>query len=90
MPKQVKIEFFSDGFKQILCSGGTAGCVEGIAKGIQSRANAALSGASQGFSCRTWTGSYGGGRVVASVSTTDHETCVAEAENKALSKAVRG
>ena len=36
-----------------------------------------------------WKGGYGGGRWVASVTTTDHNSMVAESEDKALSKAVK-
>ena len=49
-------------------------------------------GAPEGLSqpARVWQGNYGGGRVIGSVSTTDYESQRAEAEDKALSKAVTG
>ena len=87
---QIKIEFKSEGFHEILCGGGVQGAVSSAAEGIQSRANANLNEDSEGFSMHTWMGNYGGGRWVASVNTTDHASCVAESEDKALTRAVSG
>lgn len=84
-----RITFISAGFKEILCSGGTRGVVESAAQTIQGNANANNSRGGEGFSCKTWMGFYGGGRWVASVSTTDIKSRIAEAEDKALSRAVR-
>lgn len=86
--KETKIEFISDGFHDILCSDGVKELVTETASRIQSEANAGIEGESEGFSNKTWMGGYGGGRWVASVSTTDKASIIAESENKALSKAV--
>ena len=88
MNGQVKIEFISKGFKEILNSNGTKSIVESAAKSIQRKANGNLTKKSEGYSINTWHGNYGGGRYIASVSTTDHNSMVEESENKALSKAV--
>lgn len=86
--KQIKIEFKSEGFSQILNGAGVQGAVASAAGAIQERANESLNEESEGFSSRVWKGGYGGGRWVGSVSTTDHASMVAEAEDKALSRAV--
>lgn len=86
---QVKIKFNSKGFKAILCGGGVQGLVQSATSDIQSRANANNTRGGEGFDAHVWMGSYGGGRWVGSVSTTDHKSRVAEAEDKALSRAVK-
>ena len=86
----MKIEFKSEGFRQILNSGGVQGAVASAAEAIQARANANLQENSEGFSSHVWQGGYGGGRWIGSVNTTDHASMVAEAEEKALSRAVTG
>lgn len=86
---EIKIEFISDGFRQILESAGVKAAVESAANDIKNKADANITEESAGFSVNTWKGSYGGGRWVASVTTTDRASIVAESENKALTKAVK-
>jgi len=92
MATQIRLQFISEGFKEILTGAGVQSAVSEATQAIQARANANAAGEldedSDGYSARTWLGGYGGGRWVGSVSTTDHSTMVAEAENKALSRAV--
>ena len=88
MGQQVKIKFISQGFKDILCSDGVKNMVTDTAANIQQKANANNSRGGEGFSAETWMGAYGGGRWVASVSSTDRASRIAEAEDKALSRAV--
>lgn len=88
MGKQISIKFNSAGFKEILCSDGVQGAVRDATESIQARANANNSRGGEGFSADIWMGRYGGGRWVGSVSTTDHKSRVAEAEDKALSRAL--
>ena len=92
MAKQIRLEFNSDGFREILTGAGVQSVVSEATQKIQAQANANAAGdlaeGSDGFSAKTWLGGFGGGRWVGSVSTTDHSTMVAEAENKALSRAV--
>ena len=85
---KTEIQFISAGFKEILESEGTKELVRTIGEEIQNKANA-NAGTEDGFSCKVWRGNYGGGRWVASVTTTDKESQKAEAEDKALSRAVR-
>ena len=91
MSTQIRIEFNSDGFKELLCSDGIQGVVESAATGIQTRANANanLSENSTGYYMRTVQGSSAG-RWLGFVGATDHETLVAESEYQALTKAVGG
>ena len=86
---QIEIEFISEGFKEILNSDGVRAAVENAANDIKNKADANISGESEGFSAHAWKGGYGGGRWVASVTTTDLASMQAEAENKALTKAVK-
>lgn len=88
MASQMKIKFISKGFKEILCSGGTKNLVTQQASIIQGTANANNMRGGEGFGTHTWMGGYGGGRWIASVSTTDRKSMIAEAEDKALSRAV--
>lgn len=92
MAKQIRLQFNSDGFREILTGAGVQSVVSEATRKIQAQANANAAGEldenSEGFSAKTWLGGFGGGRWVGSVSTTDHSTMVAEAENKALSRAV--
>lgn len=83
-----KIEFVSAGFKGILNSPGVEGMIRQQTEAVCDRANANLHVDSEGFRSNVFTGG-GQGRVVGVVYTTDHATIVAEAEDKALSRAVR-
>lgn len=89
MATQVKIEFNSDGFKQILMSDGVKALVEGEAAKIQAKANANLNADSDGYVVNVLPGNYGGGRWVAHVQAADYAAAEAEAEDKTLTKAVR-
>ncbi len=87
----IRLEFNSDGFRELLCSDSVQGIVESAAQGIQTRANANanLSEDSTGYYMRTVQGSVAG-RWLGFVGATDHETLVAESEYQALTKAVSG
>ncbi len=76
-----RIEFNSEGFKEILTGDGVKSLVSSTAQGIASRAGA-------GFEATTICGGYGGGRWVGFVSSTDAESAKAESEYKVLSGAV--
>ena len=85
---EVKIEFISDGFKQILESEGVESVVRGAAENIRARANANIQEPSEGYTVSTWHGGYGGGRWVGSVTGADKAANKAEAKYKALSSGV--
>lgn len=88
MGKNVRIKFISQGFKEILCSGGVQNLITTETENIREKANGNNTRGGDGFSSHVWMGSYGGGRWVGSVNTTDFKSRIAEAEDKALSRAV--
>ena len=86
MSTEIRIKFISDGFKEILNSPGVHSVVTAATDKIA--VEAAQNADGGGFTSKTWTGNYGGGRWVGSVITADEAARKAEAENKVLSKAV--
>ena len=89
MGKQVKIKFNSKAFEEILCSSGVADICAQEGAMIESRANANNKHGGEGFVMDEKTGkAYGSKRHIVLVHTTDHKSMVAEAEDKALSRAV--
>lgn len=92
MAKEVtEIEFFSEGFEQILTSDGTMSVVKSAAESIRARANSNNTRGGKGF----WAGNkvakaYGSQRALGFVYTADDKAAIAEAEDKALSGAVSG
>lgn len=86
----IKIEFNSAGFEQILCSDGAMALCEKAGKEIQARANSELGEGSSGFNLHSTIGSkFGSRRCITFVYTTDRASMIAESENKVLSKAVK-
>lgn len=90
MATKIEITFNSDGFKEILNSEGVRQLVEQVANAVKARADANITEDSEGFRVKVWQGSYGGGRWVGHVMTSDFASMKAESEDKALTKAVRG
>lgn len=87
---EIKIEFNSDGFKQLLNSDGVRAMVQSKAEEICARANANVGGIeTDGYKTTVMQGNYGGGRWIAHVQAADYAAAVAEAENKSLTKAVK-
>ena len=90
MAKQVEIEFFSEGFEEILTSSGTMDAVNSAAAAIRERANANNTRGGSGFFSGSRIGrAYGSQRALGFVYTSDNKSSKAEAEDKALSEAVR-
>lgn len=89
MSVKVRMEFNSAGFKEVLESDGVRAAVDEIGQEIASRANANISGESDGFEVRTQIGGYGGGRWVSFVTASDFEASKEEAEDKVLTRAVK-
>lgn len=84
MATKVKIELNHDGIRELLCSAPIAGECEKAAQGIAARAG-------DGFVVLPLRQmGYGGGRIGYAVHADTYEAKLAEAEDKALSKAVRG
>ncbi len=93
MSEEVKIEFISEGFKQILLSEGVHDVIQSATDQIATRANAEIG--SDGYDSDVvqsprMSGYGNGGRWVGFVRATDREAMVAEAEDKTLSRAVTG
>ena len=89
MAKKMEITFISEGFEQILTSGGTMSAVQSATDRIKTRANANNRRGGKGFNSGTRSGkAYGSQRALGFVYTTDIQSRIAEAEDKALSKAV--
>ena len=84
MATKVKIELLSDGIRELLCSQPIANECEKAAERIAARAG-------DGFEVLPLRQmGFGGGRIGYAVKTDTYEACIAEAEDKVLSKAVRG
>lgn len=84
MAKKVRIEFISEGFREILSGSGTAGVVDEAVNQIA--ANASASGGT--FVTDGFVGGYGGGRYIGIVAADDYEAMYNEAVDKTLSTAV--
>lgn len=84
MATKVRIELLSDGIRELLCSQPIAAECEKAAERIAARAG-------DGFEVLPLRQmGFGGGRIGYAVKTDTYEACIAEAEDKVLSKAVRG
>lgn len=96
MISEIKIEFNSAGFREVLLSEGVKTLVTETAWDIAKRADANLTNpSSEGYDAQVvyspLMSKYGnGGRWVGFVSAFDREARVDEAENKSLSRAVTG
>ena len=80
----VRIEFISQGFQDILFSDGCQQVVQETADGIAERANA--NAGLDSFSASTV---KAGTRWIGFASTTDKDSMIAEAEDKALTRAIQ-
>lgn len=83
-----RIEFLSEGFRQILLSEGCKNVVQQTAQEITDKANGNNTRGGDGFEATTKVGGYGGGRWIAFVSASDKKASEAEAEDKALTRAL--
>lgn len=88
MADDVRIQFDSSGFKALLESDGVYDLVTDTADEIAQRAN--TNGNTDGFVTSSMRGQYGGGRWVAFVKSVTAEATKAEAEDKALTRALQG
>lgn len=89
MANNIKIDFISKGFRQILLSDGVKELVQSEGEKVQEKANANINEDSNGFKTTVMYGKYGGGRWIAQVQATDYAAAVAAAEDKVLIKAVK-
>lgn len=79
----IRIEFISEGFREVLNSDGCKELVQEAAEGIAERANA-----NSGLDSFEATAVRAGTRWVGFASTTDKESVAAESEDKALTRAI--
>lgn len=79
----IRIEFISEGFREILNSDGCQELVQQTAEGIAERANA-----NAGLDTFEATSVRAGTRWIAFASTTDKASLAAESEEKALTRAI--
>lgn len=85
----IKIEWNHEGFADIECCEAVRSLCMSAANGIKQRADSGINGESSGHKVSSHIGTaFGSRRIIVNVSTTDHASRVAEAENKSLSKAV--
>ena len=83
-----RIEFNSDGFKQILMSSEVQSMVYDASQRIASDASSKVIGDSDGFIPEVKKGGFGGGRWIAYVTAADDAAAEAESESKVLTGAV--
>ena len=84
-----KIIFVHAGFQEILNSDGVHNLIASHTEATCAAANASLSEKSEGYKFVVKKGVSGTVRWIGLVHSTDHASLVAEAEDKALSRAVR-
>ena len=84
----VRIQFNSDGFRQILLSEGCRDLVQQTTEGIAERANANNTRGGEGFRATTQVGGYGGGRWIGFVTANDKKASAAQSEDQALTRAI--
>lgn len=88
MTVSARIEFNSEGFRQILLSDGCRDLVEQVTEEIREKADANNDRGGEGFASSVQVGGYGGGRWIGFVGTQDEQGCIAQAEDLALTRAL--
>ena len=89
--EKMKFEWIHEGFEEILCDPGTMSVVKSATERIASKANGNNTRGGNGFESGTRLGrAFGSQRAMGFVYTTDIQSKIAEAEDKALSRAVSG
>ena len=88
MTVSTRLEFISEGFRQILLSDGCHELVSSITEEIAEKANANNDRGGEGFASSVQVGGYGGGRWIGFVGTQDNKGCIAESEDLALTRAL--
>lgn len=89
--EKMKFEWIHEGFEEVLCDPGTMSEVKAVTERIASKANGNNTRGGNGFESGTRLGrAFGSQRAMGFVYTTDIQSKIAEAEDKALSRAVSG
>lgn len=84
----IRLQFNSEGFKQILLSEGCRSLVEATTSEICEKANANNTRGGDGFRATTQVGGYGGGRYIGFVTAADAKASAAQSEDNALTRAL--
>lgn len=84
----IRLQFNSEGFKQILLSEGCHTLVKATTSDICAKANANNTRGGDGFRATTQVGGYGGGRWIGFVTATDAKASAAQSEDNALTRAL--
>lgn len=79
--QKVRIEFRDDGFKALLRS-------REVGDELKRRTDAIAEAAGDGFEAQVWFGGFGGGRLIGTVRSGTVAAARAEAEDKALTRAI--
>lgn len=89
MATQINIKFRSEGFQEILSSGEARALCEEAGAQILANANANNNRGGVGYKMSSrYVYAYGSRRNMTFVYTTDRKSCIAESEDKALSRAL--
>lgn len=83
-----RIQFISEGFRQVLLSEGCKNAVEQATAEICDKANGNNTRGGDGFKATVQVGGYGGGRYIGFVTAADKEASIAQAEDQALLRAL--
>lgn len=83
-----RIEFNSQGFREILLSEGCRDLVIEVTDEIAIKANNNNERGGEGFNASVQVGGYGGGRWIGFVGSTDKEGSIAQAEDLVLTRAL--
>lgn len=84
----MRLQFNSNGFRQILLSEGTRNVVEQTTAEICEKANGNNTRGGEGFRATVQVGGYGGGRYMGFVTAIDEKASAAQSEDNALTRAL--
>lgn len=84
----IRLQFNSEGFRQILLSEGCRNVVEKTTAEICEKANGNNARGGNDFRATVQAGGYGGGRYIGFVTATDEKASAAQSEDQALLRAL--
>ena len=85
----IRLQFNSEGFRQILLSEGCKKVVEQTTAEICEKANGNNARGGEGFKATVMAGGYGGGRYIGFVTAADEKASAAQSEDQALLRALQ-
>lgn len=84
----VRLEFVSEGFKEILNCEGTGTIVGQVTERVCAECNSMNNRGGSGFEASTFKGNYAGGRWVGYITATDKKSLAAASEDKVFERAL--